>query len=125
MDKRCRTGDYEADLVLGKNHKMAILTMNDRATGYTFLELLQGKSAEEVQLKIERIITENQLTIHTLTTDNGKEIEDSTRPNRENIKHRVNLQSTRSCQSVYILIITLLILTTAGNEAQMRTITNC
>ncbi|MEC5396100.1 IS30 family transposase, partial [Bergeyella sp. RCAD1439] len=61
VDKRCRTGDYEADLVLGKNHKMAILTMNDRATGYTFLELLQGKSAEEVQLKIERIITENQL----------------------------------------------------------------
>lgn len=73
VEERCRTGDYEADLVLGKNHKMAILTMNDRATGYTFLELLQGKSAEEVQLKIERIITENQLTIHTLTTDNGKE----------------------------------------------------
>lgn len=73
VDKRCRTGDYEADLVLGKNHKMAILTMNDRATGYTFLELLQGKSAEEVQLKIESVITENQLTIHTLTTDNGKE----------------------------------------------------
>ncbi|GIM58862.1 hypothetical protein CAPN007_10700 [Capnocytophaga canimorsus] len=43
VEKRCRTGDYEADLVLGKNHKKAILTMNDRATGYTFLELLTGK----------------------------------------------------------------------------------
>ena len=70
----------KADLVLGKNHKKAILTMNDRATGYTFLELLEGKSSEEVRLKIEKIITDNQLTIHTLTTDNGKEIEDSTRP---------------------------------------------
>ncbi|WOC51181.1 hypothetical protein BPO_0534 [Bergeyella porcorum] len=93
-------GHFEVDLIVGAEHKEAILTMNDRATGYTFLELLQGKSAEEVRLKTERIITENQLTIHTLTTDNGKEIEDSTRPNRKNIKHRVNLQSTRSCQSV-------------------------
>lgn len=73
VEERSRTGDYEADLVLGKNHKMAILTMNDRATGHTFLELLTGKSAEEVQTKIAKIITENQLIIHTLTTDNGKE----------------------------------------------------
>lgn len=36
VEKRCRIGNYEADLVLGKNHKKAILTMNDRATGYTF-----------------------------------------------------------------------------------------
>lgn len=36
VEKRCRIGNYEADWVLGKNHKKAILTMNDRATGYTF-----------------------------------------------------------------------------------------
>ena len=74
VEERSRTGDYEVDLVLGKNHKMAILTMNDRATGQTFLGLLNGKSAEEVQEKISKIITENQLIIHTLTSDNGKEM---------------------------------------------------
>ncbi|WP_260182295.1 hypothetical protein [Bergeyella zoohelcum] len=41
----------KADLVLGKNHKKAILTMNDRATGYTFLELLEGKSSEEALIE--------------------------------------------------------------------------
>ncbi len=73
VDKRIRVGDYEVDLVLGANHKGAILTFNDRATGYTLLGHLPCKGAIYTKKMIAKLITENQLTIHTITSDNGKE----------------------------------------------------
>ena len=33
VDKKDRIGDLEIDLVIGKDHKGALLTINDRATG--------------------------------------------------------------------------------------------
>ena len=33
VDKRCRFGDFEVDLIIGKNHNQAILTLNDRVSG--------------------------------------------------------------------------------------------
>ncbi len=73
VEERTRVGDFEVDLVIGKNHKQAILTMNDRASGYTFIRLLQSKKSEDVKCAIIEISIENQLIIHTLTSDNGKE----------------------------------------------------
>ena len=51
VDEKLRVGDLEIDLVIGKNHKKAILTINDRATGKTKIALLKSKSAEEVKEK--------------------------------------------------------------------------
>lgn len=73
VEERSRIGDYEVDLVHGANHRTPILTFNDRATGYTFLKHLKGKNAEEIKKNIYSIIKDNQLVIHTLTSDNGKE----------------------------------------------------
>jgi len=35
----------EFDTIIGKNHKGALLTMNDRATGLVFISKLTGKEA--------------------------------------------------------------------------------
>lgn len=73
VKNRERFGDFEIDLVIGKNHKKAILTANDRATGYTRIALLQSKSAEGVKEKVIELLMEWKPLLHTITSDNGKE----------------------------------------------------
>lgn len=73
VEEKTRFGDLEIDLVIGKNHKKAILTANDRATGKTKIALLNSKSCEEVKQKTVQILTEWKPYLHTITSDNGKE----------------------------------------------------
>jgi len=73
VDEKSRIGDLEIDLVIGKNHKKAILTANDRASGKTKIALLNSKSAEEIQNKVTKLLQEWKPFIKTITSDNGKE----------------------------------------------------
>lgn len=74
VDKRKRIGDIEVDLMIGKNHKSALLVMTDRATLVTMIEKLANKSAEHVYSKIvKRLSNINKSWIKTITFDNGKE----------------------------------------------------
>lgn len=73
VENKTRFGDLEIDLVIGKKHKKAILTINDRATGVAKIALLENKSAEEVLQKTKQILQEWKPFIHTITSDNGKE----------------------------------------------------
>lgn len=73
VDEKLRVGDLEIDLVIGKNHKKAILTINDRATGKAKIALLKSKSAEEVKEKTLEILKEWKFFLKTITSDNGKE----------------------------------------------------
>ena len=76
VEERTRLGDLEIDLVIGKNHKGALLTINDRASGLLYMEKLQGKTSEEVSRKtVERLLNISK-QIHTITSDNGKEFAD-------------------------------------------------
>ena len=45
VDEKIRFGDLEIDTVIGKNHKGALLSINDRATGLVWIRLLSGKEA--------------------------------------------------------------------------------
>ena len=45
VDEKLRFGDLEIDTVIGKNHKGALLTINDRTTGLVWIRLLSGKEA--------------------------------------------------------------------------------
>lgn len=56
VEDRCRLGDVEVDLMMGKNHQSALLVMTDRATLLTTLDFLPSKQAEQVRAKIERRI---------------------------------------------------------------------
>ena len=74
VDLRKRVGDIEVDLMMGKNHKSALLVMTDRATLVTMLEKLNGKDAEQVYQKMrKRLSNFSSSWVKTITFDNGKE----------------------------------------------------
>ena len=43
VEQRARFGDFEADLIIGKNHKQAIVTLNDRASGVLKMKKVESK----------------------------------------------------------------------------------
>ncbi|KKK95808.1 hypothetical protein LCGC14_2669100, partial [marine sediment metagenome] len=74
VDDRSRIGDIEVDLMMGENHKSALLVMTDRATLVTMIEKLGGKGADEVYGKMsDRLTNFSPSWIKTVTFDNGKE----------------------------------------------------
>ncbi len=74
VDQRTRLGDIEVDLMMGKDHKSALLVMVDRATLITTMDKLDGKDAGRVEQVIsERIDRIGSSWIKTMTFDNGKE----------------------------------------------------
>jgi transposase, IS30 family len=73
VNGKTRVGDLEVDLIMGSNHKGAILTINDRKTGYAWMQLLKSKDSKEVANKIIEALTPYKEIIKTITSDNGKE----------------------------------------------------
>jgi IS30 family transposase len=74
IEQRKRIGDLEADLMMGKDHKSALLVLTDRTTLITMIDKLQGKTSSEVTQKIiERLSRFDSSYIKTITFDNGKE----------------------------------------------------
>ncbi len=73
VDKKERIGDLEIDLVIGKDHKGALLTINDRATGILFMGKIDHKESQAVTAKTIELLEEWKPILHTITSDNGKE----------------------------------------------------
>lgn len=73
VDAKVRFGDLEIDTVIGANHKGALLTINDRLTGYLWIRKLDGKNATELAEKAVEALSPWKSWLHTITADNGKE----------------------------------------------------
>ena len=73
VDQRKRFGDLEVDLIIGKNHNQAILTINDRASGILKMKKVISKESEVVTDAINELLEEWIPYINTITADNGKE----------------------------------------------------
>ena len=73
VELRERFGDLEIDLIIGKDHKGAILTINERATGMASLRKLEGKDAEQLALAAIDCLEDWKPFLKTITSDNGKE----------------------------------------------------
>src|SRR5690554_918641 len=73
VELRERFGDLEIDLIIGKDHKGAILTINERATGMARLRKLEGKDAEQLALAAIDCLEDWKPFLKTITSDNGKE----------------------------------------------------
>lgn len=73
VENRSRFGDLEVDLIIGKNHKQAILTINDRASGMLKMRKVNSKKAEIVSQAIIDELQDWIPYLHTITADNGKE----------------------------------------------------
>jgi len=68
-----RFGDLEIDTIIGKNHKGAIVTINDRATGVLKMKRIASKESELVKQATIELLQDCKPFINTITSDNGKE----------------------------------------------------
>ncbi len=74
VEKRETFGDLEGDTIIGKDHKGAIVTINDRSTGMLKMKKVNTREAAEVeQVIIELLEDWSPFDIRTMTVDNGKE----------------------------------------------------
>ena len=71
VEEKTRKGDWEGDLVIGKNHKHALVTLVDRKTKFVKIVKVKSKNADEVGDAICEALREYK--VHTITFDNGKE----------------------------------------------------
>lgn len=72
-EERKEFGHLEVDTIIGKNHKGAIITLNDRASGMLWMKKVETKDSEIVKLKIGEMLDEIRPYIKSITADNGKE----------------------------------------------------
>lgn len=73
VEQKNRIGDLEMDLIIGQDHKGALLTINDRATGLLRMAKIESKEAVVVEVKVIELLQDWPCYLHTITTDNGKE----------------------------------------------------
>lgn len=73
VEEKQRFGDLEIDLVIGKDHKGALLTINDRATGMLLMKKIESKDAEIVKNATIELLQNWKPFLQTITSDNGKE----------------------------------------------------
>jgi len=70
MELNERFGDLGIDRIIGKNHKGAILTINDRATGILRMEKIKSELVKQGMIKL---LNNWKHFLNTITSDNGKE----------------------------------------------------
>jgi len=73
VDSKERTGDWEADTVIGKNHKGALVTVVERKTKFTCIRYVPNKSADLVAKALIDMLRPYREQVLTITKDNGKE----------------------------------------------------
>ena len=73
VETRSRVGDWEADTIIGKHHKMAIVSLVERKTGLTLIQKVARKTAEEVSGAMIRLMRPLKGHVMTITSDNGRE----------------------------------------------------
>lgn len=71
VGKRKRFGDIEVDLIMGKNHKSALLVTVDRATLMTTIDKLESKNADVISNTIIKRMKKLP-PLKTMTFDNDK-----------------------------------------------------
>jgi len=70
-NNRIRIGDWEGDLLMGKNQKSALVTFIDRKSRMLKAKRVFGKSAEAVEEAIVDLL--NHLPVRSITLDRGSE----------------------------------------------------
>ena len=72
VDTRSRLGDWEVDLIIGKDHQGVMVTLTERKSRFTLLRKVICKQADLVANTIIDLLRGNNY-LKTMTADNGKE----------------------------------------------------
>ncbi len=73
VERRGRYGDWEADTIIGKGQKQAIISLTERKARPTLLAKVQTREAKTVGQAVRQLLTPVADRVHTITADNGKE----------------------------------------------------
>jgi len=73
VDSRERIGDWEGDTIIGKHHKGAIVTLDERKSKLRLAWPLKTKNALDVCAAITVLLAPIKDYVNTLTFDNGRE----------------------------------------------------
>ncbi|WP_166426226.1 IS30 family transposase [Paraglaciecola sp. 20A4] len=73
VDDKSRVGDWEIDLVIGKGHSGALITIVERKTSFTVSTRVDDKSAKTVTAATITLLAPFKGAVFTITADNGKE----------------------------------------------------
>ena len=72
-NKRTTFGHFEIDTIVGKNHKGAIITLNELSSGMLWMKKVSSRDAKLVREKLCETLDEIRPFLKTITSDNGKE----------------------------------------------------
>jgi transposase, IS30 family len=73
VDEKSRIGDWEIDLVIGKGHSGALVTIVERSLSFSVSKRINSKSAQVVTNATIELLRPFMGAVLTITADNGKE----------------------------------------------------
>ena len=74
INNKERFGDWEIDLIIGKDGKGAIVTIVERTTAFFLMKKLPfGKNAEQLAKTVIEMLLPYKDFVHSITSDNGTE----------------------------------------------------
>jgi len=73
VEQRSRIGDWEADTIIGKAHKQAIVSLTERKSGLALIYKVERRTKEKTEEAINQLLSFIADKVHTITSDNGKE----------------------------------------------------
>jgi IS30 family transposase len=76
VEARSRVGDWEADTIIGKAHKQAIVSLTERKSGLALIYKVDRRTKGNTADAIKRLLGTISDQVHTITSDNGKEFGD-------------------------------------------------
>lgn len=79
VEKKERIGDFESDLIIGKNHQGALLSSVDRYSSFVLIEDVGGKRPAMVAKKSINALAPFKKWVRTITNDNGYEFREHKR----------------------------------------------
>lgn len=75
-EARRQIGHWEADTVMGADLRHCLLTLVERATGFTVIKKLVARNKQQATAALLRALAEHRTRIKTITFDNGTEFHD-------------------------------------------------
>ena len=73
VETKERIGDWEANTIIGKAHKGAIVSLTERKTKICLIYKVERKTADLVSKAMSKLLLPLKDIVYTITSDNGKE----------------------------------------------------
>ncbi len=73
VEQKRRVGDWEADTIIGQNHRHAIVSLVERKSKLCLLKRVERNTAAAVGEALSALLEPVAAQCHTITSDNGRE----------------------------------------------------